>query len=156
MYTALLTAVVTWISANFDLPPDYNHPSIKLVPAIEITFLHYKAFTAAQQRELLHLQAERTAPSTGREAVAVYDDSTKTIFLPNTWKGETPADLSVLVHEMVHHLQNVAHKKYECAGAREELAYAAQDKWLKLFGHDLISDFEIDAFTLKMSTACLN
>ncbi len=40
----------------------------KLVPAIEITFLRYKAFTAAQQRELLRLQAERTAPSTGREA----------------------------------------------------------------------------------------
>ena len=68
MYISLLTAVVTWISANFELPPDYNHPSIKLVPAIEITFLRYKAFTAAQQRELLRLQAERTAPSTGREA----------------------------------------------------------------------------------------
>ena len=36
MYTALLTAVVTWISANFELPPNYNHPSIKLVPAVEI------------------------------------------------------------------------------------------------------------------------
>jgi hypothetical protein len=74
MYTALLTAVVTWISANFELPPDYNHPSIKLVPAVEITFLRYKAFTLAQQRELLSLQIEGTAHSTRREAVAVYDD----------------------------------------------------------------------------------
>ena len=57
MYTALLTAIVTWISANFELPPDYNHPSIQLVPAMQITFLRYKAFTPAQ-REVLSLQIE--------------------------------------------------------------------------------------------------
>jgi hypothetical protein len=33
------------------------------------------------------------------------------------------------------------------AGAREELAYAAQDKWLNLFGRNLS--------TLNVSTACL-
>jgi hypothetical protein len=33
MYAALLTAIVTWISANFALPPDYDHPQLKLVPA---------------------------------------------------------------------------------------------------------------------------
>ena len=71
MYTVLLTAVVTWISANFELPPDYSHPSIKLVPAVKITFLRYKAFTPAQQRELLSLQTERTEDSNRREAVAV-------------------------------------------------------------------------------------
>jgi Domain of unknown function (DUF6647) len=118
------------------LPPDYNHPSIKLVSAAQITFLRYKAFTPAQ-REVLSLQSETGQPSNSREVVAVYDDSTKTIFLPDTLEGETPAELSILVHEMVHHLQNSAGKKYNCAGAREELAYAAQDKWLKLFGRNL-------------------
>jgi hypothetical protein len=34
------------------------------------------------------------------------------------------------------------------AGAREELAYAAQDKWLNLFGRNLS--------TLNVSTACLS
>ena len=154
MYAALLTAIVTWISANFELPPDYNHPSIKLVPAVQITFLRYKAFMPAQ-REVLSLQTETGQPSNSREVVAVYDDLTKTIFLPDTWKGETAAELSVLIHEMVHHLQNSAGKKYNCAGAREELAYAAQDKWLNLFGRNLSTDFQIDAFTLNMSTACL-
>jgi hypothetical protein len=152
MYTALLTAIVTWISANFGLPPNYSHPSIDLVPPAEITFLRYKAFTPAQ-REIL--QTEMTQPSNSREVVAVYDDLTKTIFLPDTWKGETAADLSVLVHEMVHHLQNSAGKKYNCAGAREGLAYAAQDKWLHLFGRSLSTEFQIDAFTLSVSTACL-
>jgi hypothetical protein len=35
---ALLTAIVTWISASFELPPDYNHASIKLVPAAQMPF----------------------------------------------------------------------------------------------------------------------
>ena len=39
MYTALLTAMVLWISTNFDLRPDYKHPNIQFVPASEIMFL---------------------------------------------------------------------------------------------------------------------
>ena len=31
----MLTAIVTWISANFELRPDYNHPTIKLVVELE-------------------------------------------------------------------------------------------------------------------------
>ena len=154
MYAALLTAVVTWIAANFDLPRDYDHPQVKLVPAVEITLLRYQAFTPAQRREVPSSPREIAAGSHPREVVAVYDDRTKTVFLPDTWTGATPADLSVLVHEMVHHLQNSAHMKYECPGAREQLAYAAQDKWLKLFGRDLASEFDIDAFTLKVTTTC--
>ena len=116
--------------------------------------LRYQAFTPAQRREVPSSPREITAGSHPREVVAVYDDRSKTIFLPDTWTGETPADLSVLVHEMVHHLQNSAHVTYECPGARERLAYAAQDKWLKLFGRDLTSEFDIDAFTLKVTTTC--
>jgi hypothetical protein len=44
--------------------------------------------------------------------------------------------------------------KHACGGASEELAYAAQDQWLKLFGRDLLSEFQIDAFTIKVMTAC--
>ena len=47
MYTALLTAMVLWISANFDFPANYEHPKHKLVLASEITFLRYRAFTAS-------------------------------------------------------------------------------------------------------------
>ena len=54
-----------------------------------------------------------------REVVAVYHDATRTIFLSDAWTGASPADLSVLVHEMVHHLQNLAGLRYECPAARE-------------------------------------
>ena len=88
------------------------------------------------------------------EIVSVYDDTTKTIYLPVGWTSSKPADLSVLVHEMVHHLQNVAGLKFECPQEREQLAYSAQERWLGLFGHDLLHDFELDGFTILVKTKC--
>ena len=78
----------------------------------------------------------------------------KTIYLADGWTGKTPAELSILVHEMVHHLQNVGQLKFECPQAREELAYRAQDRWLHLFGRDLERDFELDGFSILVKTRC--
>jgi hypothetical protein len=154
MYSALLTAIALWISANFDIPANFTLPNVKLVPTQEITFLRYGVFTATQQREIANQEQQISGVPNRRQAVAVYDDLNETIFLPDTWKGDTPAELSVLVHEMVHHIQKKNRLKYECPGAREELAYKVQEKWLSLFGRDLDSEFQIDPFTLKVSTTC--
>jgi hypothetical protein len=99
------------------------------------------------------------APDPGRRHVGTPGDIISEclgdfVGIRNNWKGDTPAELSVLVHEMVHHLQKKNHLNYECHGAREELAYKVQEKWLSLFGRDLASEFQIDPFTLKVSTTC--
>ena len=60
---------------------------------------------------------------------------------PTTGPAAAPAELSILVHEMVHHFQNMLGLKYECPQAREALAYRAQDQWLGLFGRDLGDGF---------------
>jgi len=91
----------------------------------------------------------------GSEIVAVYEDATQTIFLPEGWAGASPAEMSVLVHEMVHHLQGNAKLGYACPQEREKLAYAAQQRWLGLFGRTLSSEFEIDPFTLLVRTGCM-
>jgi hypothetical protein len=107
---------------------------------------------------LLGAQPEMGAGSSlagQRDVVAVYEATTKTIYLRDNWSGDNPAELSVLVHEMVHHLQNAGNLKFECPQEREQTAYAAQERWLGLFGHDLLHDFEIDSFTLLVSTKCI-
>jgi hypothetical protein len=86
---------------------------------------------------------------------AFYDDATRTIYLPQGWTGRSPAELSVLVHEMVHHVQNVAGLTYACREERERIAYAAQKQWLALFGRDLMREFEIDPMTLLVRTNCM-
>jgi hypothetical protein len=60
------------------------------------------------------------------------------------------------VHEMVHHLQNLAGLKFACAGEREKPAYLAQDKFLRQHGLDLEKEFDVDMFTVVAISACMN
>jgi hypothetical protein len=147
--SALLSEVVTWLSENFGLVAIYDHPAIEYVPQTELASLRFKS---------LLRQGSLVSSSDGivtRDVVALYNHDTKTIFLSDAWTGADAKELSVLVHEMVHHLQNVGNLKYECPAARERLAYQAQDAWLKLYGRDLEHDFDVDLFTVIISTACV-
>jgi hypothetical protein len=148
----LLTAIETWLSIEFDLPILRNHPRIEFVPPAEIAALRYRGRFPNAGTE--HATRGPATESSDRDTVAVYSDSTRTIYLAENWTGGTPAELSVLVHEMVHHLQSLAGLKYECPQAREKLAYTAQERWLALFGHDLAQDFELDGFSLLAKTKC--
>jgi hypothetical protein len=150
---ALLTAIVLWLSANFDLPANLQHPQIAFAPAETIGALHYQAFVTAPAPTSAGADAD-AVPQQARPIVAVYDDKTKTIYLPKGWTGTTPAEISVLVHEMVHHLQNVGGLRYECAQGREKLAFFAQERWLRMFRSDLSEAFGIDPFTLLVRTNC--
>jgi hypothetical protein len=147
----LLDEIVSWLSSNFDLP------AIKDRPAIEFTSKTKLATMRASDRA--HWQG--LAPDEGidrlaqRTVVALYDNNSKTIFLPDDWIGKSPADQSVLVHEMVHHLQNLAKFKFECPMAREKMAYMAQDTWLRRFGKSLESEFDVDMFTVLIASACM-
>jgi hypothetical protein len=147
----LLTAIVLWLSTNFGIPPSYDHPRVEFAPAAEIIALRYKGLAAGW---LLRPGVVTGQSNQVAEVVSVYDDTTKTIYLPDGWTGSKPADLSILVHEMVHHLQNVGKLKFECPQEREQLAYTAQERWLGLFGHDLLSDFQLDPLTILVKTKC--
>ncbi|MGB8433021.1 MAG: DUF6647 family protein [Burkholderiales bacterium] len=61
----------------------------------------------------------------------------------------------MLVHAMVHHLQNEAGLKYGCPGEREKLVYAAQDRWLGRTGQNLMDEFALDPMTMLVRTNCL-
>jgi hypothetical protein len=144
---ALLDEILVWLSTNFDLPAITDRPAIEFVP----------------KPTLAMIRAEERAPSeaftydanANRQVVALYDSRMKTIFLPDDWTGTSTANQSVLVHEMVHHIQTVANLKFECPMAREKVAYFAQDKWLQRFGMSLEKEFEVDMFTIVISSACV-
>jgi hypothetical protein len=146
---ALLTSMVLWLSVNFALPANYSHPSIEFVANSKISALRYGYLAGAEKK------SEALQPETASgELVAVYHDQTRTIYLPEGWSGTSAAELSVLIHELVHHLQNAGNLRFECPQEREQLAYWAQDRWLNLFGTDLTREFGIDPFTLKITTTC--
>ena len=151
---ALLTAIAIWLSSNYPLPGRFDPPRIEQVPSTEMASLRYKSLLPTRQVEISVIQTQEASVEKMRDIVGFYNDQTKTIFLSDKWAGRTPAELSVLVHEMVHHLQNEAGTKYECPAERERLAYEAQEKWLGLFGRSLESEFDINGLALLVSTSC--
>jgi hypothetical protein len=151
---ALLTEIVIWLAENYGLEAIQDHPRIEFARQPKLVAMRYNTFLPAAWREE-NTQGAAVPAVQQREVVAIYNDMTKTIFLPDAWTGTTAAEVSVLVHEMVHHLQNLAGLTYDCPAAREKPAYLAQDKWLQQHGLDLETEFQIDKFTLVVSSACL-
>jgi hypothetical protein len=86
-----------------------------------------------------------------RLEMGAYDDAVNTIYLPEGWSGKTPAEISILVHQMVYHVQNLAGLRYECSWERERLAYSAQEKWLRLHESNLWQSFGIDPTIFLLS-----
>jgi hypothetical protein len=145
---ALLTAIVVWLSTNYGLQASFNHPRVEFVSATKMTGFLKKEMDVKQRNDI-------ASTTSGSEILSLYNNESQTIYLRNGWNGKTPAELSILVHEMVHHLQNVGQLRFACPEEREELAYEAQDRWLGLFGHDLARDFDLDPFTILVKSRCL-
>lgn len=153
LHAPLLAAIQDWLVSEFDLPRVERQPRIELAPPASIALLRYEGLLSTPRpggapNGALDLSSES-------DIVAVYVDSTETIYLPERWTGTTAAELSVLVHELVHHVQNVGGLKYACSQEREKLAYEAQERWLGLFGRSLERDFDLDGFSLLVKTRCL-
>jgi hypothetical protein len=130
-------SLMGWVSSNFGIGADGSAVRIERASSTRLAAVPYGGI---QQR---------------RHVLGVYDDATRTVFLPEEWTGGSPEEQSVLVHQLVHHLQNLAGLTFQCAEEREKLAYAAQERWLGLFGRNLADAFGIDATTMLLSTECV-
>ena len=135
---SLLETIELWLVSNFDLPPTENTPELR-------------AMTAADLVALRHGPDSSVSPG---DVVAAYDHGSRTIYVIDGWRGHDAAELSVVVHEMVHHLQASAGMRFSCPAERERLAYEAQDAWLQLFAQNLTSALNIDPAALLVSTVC--
>ena len=136
----LTAAVAEWVAAELRVAPPARLPRLEFVDAARLRALRYgdRASTLA-------------APL---EVVALYDDRAGAVLLHEGWTGTTPAEMSVLVHEMVHHVQNEEGRVYECERAREAEAYELQDRWLRLYGESLESAFELNGLAMLILTRC--
>jgi hypothetical protein len=93
----LMNSILNWLTANFDLPVVRDTPRIEFIQPASMAHVRFRGSASNQAMPL----------DMGRDIVAVYDDLKRTIYLPEGWTGVTPADQSLLVHEVVHHMQNV-------------------------------------------------
>jgi hypothetical protein len=149
----LLIVIAAWLNFTFDLPEIKDYPRVELVSPARLAALRYRGLTTDRTSISASTQ---DGIDPGRNVMAVYDDRNRTIYLREGWTGATPAETSVLVHELIHHVQNTSSEKYECPQEREKLAYRAQARWLELFGKTLLGEFEIDPMTVLVRTNCMD
>jgi hypothetical protein len=109
-------SLMAWLSSNFALAADRGAVRIERASSGRLANVDYNGY---QQR---------------RHVLGVYEDATGTVYLPEQWTGDSPEEQSVLIHQLVHHMQNLTGLTFQCAEEREKLAYAAQERWLGLFG----------------------
>ena len=141
---ALLELIAAWVAADLGVPIPAMMPGV--------------AFADQRTMERLRLMSETEPVEEGnREAdlVAFYETRGKTIYLPLGWQGRSYAELSVLVHEMVHHFQVLAEERFACPSGREKLPYEVQRRWLEAHGESLEETLGIDPLYLIVATNCL-
>lgn len=134
----LIASLLSWLAQATDLNAVGPAPTVQFASSADLAELRYAG---------LELQARR-------DVVGLYVDETRTILLTEGWDAGDPADVSALVHELVHHLQNDAGARYWCSGEREAEAYAVQAEWLAQFDMTLESEFGLDPVTLELTTTC--
>ena len=133
-----LQKIADWAAQQSRLRPTDSLPRIEFRSPAELAVTRYAGIPA----------------QTGDVIISLYDTSSGTILLSNAWKGTKAAAYSVVVHEMVHHLQRENGKRYGCVQEQEEQAFAAQDAWLAEHGSSLEKEFGIDPFTRLVASLC--
>jgi hypothetical protein len=107
---------INWITQRTGWP-DAGMPPIKIT-------------SSAHLRELSDLasDAEWIRPA------AFYSKSEHLIYLVDSWNKDDLIDQSILVHELVHHLEIEDHIQFACWGRYEAQAYELQIQWLRTQG----------------------
>jgi hypothetical protein len=141
----LVLALMVWASAQTGLPVPEDMPEVRTVDRCEIERLYFD-------------DAARKCGNASGGVQAIYDHRASRMLLPDTWSPENIYDISMLVHELVHHLQAEAGKTPEtvsCVGRDlEKPAYDAQIAFLEAAGLDPLAVMGINGLAYKLLTLC--
>ena len=122
---ALAEPMIEWITAKTELL-SYEHPNIMFV-------------TAEWMASRLGQSSMMATPE------ALYGSATRTVYLLEEWSPQNIRDRSVLLHELVHHLQILNEAAVSCPAQYNRLAYQLQFEWLN--EHGISEPFEFLGIT---------
>ena len=88
--------------------------------------------------------------------MGLYDHEKKIVYLNHTLKKQNKViHDSVLLHELIHHMQFHNKVKFRCLGELEEIAYMLQDKWLQKKGKkSVFEELEISPLYFYIIIQC--
>jgi hypothetical protein len=135
----LVVALLVWIAGETGLamPPP---PSVDLLPKEQISERAY---------------GRNWRP--GDDVRGLYDGDSGTVYLLDGWNAADLRSRSVLLHELVHHVQAFHRISYECSARREHEAYDLTVKWLRQQGvTNPYAVMDTDEYTIIATSACLD
>ena len=111
---AMVREVLEWINRNTVYPVS-GSPKIVFLDQTDIDI----------EEENVKREGNYTEWDEGSdfEFSGAYEPITKTVYLSFEWSGHTAGDWGILVHELVHYVQDTVGKKFECREDRELEAY---------------------------------
>ena len=102
----ILTALMIWLGANTPFSTNFDIPVVMFLPQEEMNSMYYK--DNEHEQKSLH---------------GMYDQENDIIYLPDDWDRRSAWDMGVLVHEMVHYLQDMNEMKFACSAEMEKMAW---------------------------------
>jgi hypothetical protein len=97
------------------------------------------------------------APRKSHNIFGIYNHETKKIHLRNDLHFHHSKTVynSILLHELVHHMQYDNKSKFQCRGKREEEAYDLQNQWLIEQGEmGVVETLNLNGLFLMMISTC--
>ncbi len=119
--SALSEHMIEWIASNTELL-SYERPDIR--------------FATGEWMAARLNQKNMVAPPE-----ALYGMGTHTLYLSNQWSPTDLRDQSILLHELVHHLQLMNETHVACPAQYNGLAYQVQIAWLREAGESAPFEF---------------
>ena len=110
----ILTALMIWLGANTPFDTNHDIPNILFMSQDQMEQMFYKG--TVKMPNTLH---------------GLYDKESDTIILPDTWDRRKAWDMGVLLHEMVHYLQDINNHEFSCTAEMERDAWPIQQQYLK-------------------------
>ena len=125
----LLRALNTWLDAETEFGRRNSQPQIKLI-----------------EKNVVE-QLDGAPDRLNGRTRGLYDDETETIYLVEPWSASNQRDISILLHEIVHHRQSG--QFWYCEQAQEWRAFQIQAQWLH--EQQIKDDFYWPAILLQSS-----
>lgn len=129
---------------------------MEILLSLLIEWLALNASIDIQDRPQVKVVSQQTLTKMYSQPVhALYENKEKTIYLSKSVDLSTIEGASVLLHELIHHHQQIsgAMDKFACIRQSEELAYETQRQYLKANNAPMTP--ELDPFNTYIRSLCV-
>ena len=152
----VMVGLLLWIGqhTHFEYHPDMGLPAVEQVTQQELASLYFgtgsdkvQGFASDEDEE-----TKTVIHSLTRNLRAIYSANNNTIYLGKSIDPTSTYGRSILIHELVHFLQNKheMHKQVACNNALEKDAYIAQSHYM--VQNKVIPSF--NKFSIMMRSLC--